>query len=77
MTIGYARRSTAKQDVAGQVAWLGKLGVDDPQVYTDHGYTGRNRKRPALARALEVCRSGDEFVVTPPRPPRTLGPRPP
>jgi DNA invertase Pin-like site-specific DNA recombinase len=64
MKIGYARCSTARQDVAGQVAWLGKLGVDDAQVYTDHGYTGRNRKRPALARALEVCRSGDQLVVT-------------
>lgn len=62
--IGYARCSTKAQDLAGQVAWLGKLGVEQSRIYTDHGYTGRNRKRPSLARALEVARAGDEFVVT-------------
>ena len=61
--VGYARCSTARQDLAAQRATLRRLGVDDERIYVDHGLTGRNRNRPGLAQALAAVRSGDTFVV--------------
>jgi DNA invertase Pin-like site-specific DNA recombinase len=43
VTIGYARVSTAKQDLASQRAGLASLGIDEKRVYVDHGLTGTNR----------------------------------
>lgn len=62
--IGYARVSTAGQDVAAQREGLAALGVDPKLVYVDHGLTGRNRDRPGLAQALAAVRAGDTLVVT-------------
>ena len=39
------------------------MGVDEERIYIDHGYTGRNRERPALEKAQAACREGDEFCV--------------
>ena len=61
--IGYARCSTDKQDLAAQTEALRGLGVADGQIYTDHGLTGRNRKRPGLDQALAAVRAGDTLVV--------------
>lgn len=63
ITIGYARCSTDKQDLAAQKAALEKLGVPAGRVYTDHGLTGTNRARPGLDQALAAVRSGDTLVV--------------
>src|ERR1700693_5449937 len=52
ITIGYARCSTDKQDLAAQKAALEKLGVRPERIYTDHGLTGTNRDRPGLDQAL-------------------------
>jgi DNA invertase Pin-like site-specific DNA recombinase len=62
-TIGYARRSTDKQDLAAQRAALIDLGVAPDRVYVDHGLTGTNRSRPGLDRALTAVRKGDTLVV--------------
>lgn len=64
MLIGYARVSTDEQDAAAQRAGLETLGVTPERVYVDHGLTGTNRARPALAEALAACRDGDTLVVT-------------
>lgn len=64
MLIGYARCSTDAQDVEVQMAGLRRLKVAKSRTYVDHGYTGGNRERPALANALAALRPGDVLVVT-------------
>lgn len=64
MRIGYARVSTAQQDLTAQIDGLGALGVESDNVYTDHGLTGRNRQRPGLGSAIRAVRAGDILVVT-------------
>src|ERR1700735_1633253 len=63
ITIGYARCSTDKQDLAAQKAALEKLGVRPERIYTDHGLTGTNRDRAGLTQALAALRAGDTLVV--------------
>lgn len=63
ITIGYARCSTDKQDLAAQKTALQNLGVAPERIYTDHGMTGTNRARPGLDQALAAVRSGDTLVV--------------
>ncbi|MGW5268353.1 recombinase family protein [Rhodococcus sp. NPDC003994] len=62
--IGYARCSTRGQDLRAQRTALKRLGVDAGSIYTDRGYTGRNRTRPGLADALAAVGEGDTLVVT-------------
>ena len=64
MLIGYARVSTAHQDVAAQRAALHALGVAPERVYVDQGLSGATRERPGLTTALAACRPGDTLVVT-------------
>lgn len=64
MLIGYARVSTADQDLTSQRDALKALGVEPNVIYVDHGLTGSNRARPGLQQALAACRSGDTLVVT-------------
>jgi DNA invertase Pin-like site-specific DNA recombinase len=64
MKIGYARCSTDKQDLTAQTQALLQLGVETDRIYTDHGFTGRNRARPGLEQALAAVRAGDTFVVS-------------
>ena len=63
ITIGYARCSTDKQDLAAQRAALERLGVPPERIYTDHGLTGTSRTRPGLDQALAAVRAGDTLVV--------------
>lgn len=63
LLIGYARVSTADQDLTAQRLALAKLGVDPSRIYTDHGLTGTNRERPGLRVALASCRTGDTLVI--------------
>ncbi len=62
--VGYARVSTAEQDLQPQLDGLAKLGVDPRRVYLDHGLTGKNRSRPGLREALAACHEGSTLVVT-------------
>lgn len=64
MNIGYARVSTAAQDLTAQLDALRALGVHEDNVYVDKGLTGTNRARPGLEKALAAVRDGDTFVVT-------------
>jgi DNA invertase Pin-like site-specific DNA recombinase len=64
MLIGYALVSTTGQDLTAQRDGLRALGVEDDNIYVDHGLTGTNRARPGLREALAASRKGDTFVVT-------------
>ena len=64
LKIGYARVSTAGQDLTAQRDGLAALGVDTDRIYVDHGLTGTSRARPGLREALAACRAGDTLVVT-------------
>ena len=61
--IGYARCSTDKQDLSAQKKALLEMGVTEELIYTDHGLTGSNRKRPGLDQAIAAVREGDTLVV--------------
>ncbi|WP_431836522.1 recombinase family protein [Cellulomonas sp. Y8] len=62
--VGYARCSTAGQDLTAQREALQAMGVEASRVYVDHGLTGTNRDRPGLREALAAVRAGDTLVVT-------------
>ncbi len=55
LKIGYARVSTAAQDLSAQRDALAALGVDAKRIYVDHGLTGTNRELPGLREALAAC----------------------
>lgn len=59
LKVGYARVSTAGQDLTAQRNGLAALGVDPDRIYVDHGLTGTNRARPGLREAMAACRTGD------------------
>lgn len=52
LLIGYARCSTYLEDLTAQNAGLAGLGVQDDQIYVDHGLTGSNKLRPGLQQVL-------------------------
>lgn len=62
--LGYARVSTAGQDLTAQTDALLALGVPVDGVFTDKGMTGTRRDRPGLTSVLAACRPGDTLVVT-------------
>lgn len=64
MRIGYARVSTAEQDLAAQIDALVTLGIEEQDIYVDPGLTGASRARPELRKALDAVGEGDELVVT-------------
>lgn len=51
-------------DEQGQRAALVALGVDADSIYIDHGLTGTDRPRPALAAALSALSARDTLVGT-------------
>jgi len=61
MKFGYARVSTAKQDLTRQIASLENAGCDE--VYCDI-QSGKNMKRAELQKILSKIRENDTFVVT-------------
>lgn len=60
MKVGYARVSTADQDLALQLQALQAAGCD--RIYQEHA-SGAARERPELAKALDCLRAGDQLVV--------------
>jgi DNA invertase Pin-like site-specific DNA recombinase len=64
LLVGYCRCSTDDQDLTAQRQALRRLGVGAKRIYADQGFTGRNRQRPGLDKALAACREGDTLVVT-------------
>ncbi|MFF7976916.1 recombinase family protein [Streptomyces sp. NPDC007905] len=60
---GYARCSTAMQDLTAQREILISLGVPEDRIYLDKRMTGTNRDRPGLDQARASVRAGDTLVV--------------
>ena len=61
MKFGYARVSTAKQDLTRQIMVLEKAGCDE--IYSDV-QSGKNMKRAELQKILSRIRENDTFIVT-------------
>lgn len=62
--LGYARVSTAGQDLDGQLSALAAQGVGSGQIFTDKLSGAVNTERPGLAALLHYAREGDTVVVT-------------
>jgi DNA invertase Pin-like site-specific DNA recombinase len=62
--LGYARVSTAGQDLGAQFAALATAGVDTDRVFTDKLSGSAKTGRPGLAAMLDYARAGDTVVVT-------------
>lgn len=60
-SIGYARVSTADQNMALQLDALREAGVD--RVFRDRGVSGAASARPGLDKCLDHLREGDFLVV--------------
>lgn len=60
-SLGYARVSTLEQNADPQIQALEAGGC--LKVYTDHGVTGTQAKRPQLEKLLDHARADDELVV--------------
>lgn len=59
--IGYARVSTAEQDLALQLDALHAVGAT--RIFEDRGVSGAKTERPGLNAALSFLRDGDTLVV--------------
>lgn len=62
MDIGYARVSTAKQDLDRQIDALRQEGIAGKYIYVDKK-SGSTTNRPGLQKALDQAREGDVIVV--------------
>ncbi|WP_248761356.1 recombinase family protein [Pseudarthrobacter sp. SSS035] len=62
MDIGYARVSTAKQDLARQLDALAAAGINNAHIFVDKK-SGATTDRPGLQDALRHARAGDVIVV--------------
>ncbi|MFD0760247.1 recombinase family protein [Arthrobacter ulcerisalmonis] len=62
MEIGYARVSTAKQDLGRQLDALRAAGIEAAHIHIDKK-SGATRVRPGLTAALGYARAGDVLVV--------------
>jgi len=62
--VGYARVSTERQDLAAQLAELGRLGVERGRIYTDKRTGKATADRAGLREAIAAVRTGDVLVVT-------------
>lgn len=63
MDFGYARVSTAGQDLEVQRAFLTAAGVTPERLHFDHGFTGKNLHREGLRTVLGALREGDKLIV--------------
>ncbi|MGQ1795796.1 recombinase family protein [Kocuria oceani] len=62
MELGYARVSTAKQDLDRQIDALRQVGIAAERIYVDKK-SGATTDRPGLTAALAYARQGDVIVV--------------
>lgn len=62
MLLGYARISTAEQNLDGQIVALTAAGVDASRIYSDTA-SGATTSRPGLDELLRSVREGDVIVI--------------
>jgi DNA invertase Pin-like site-specific DNA recombinase len=63
-TLGYARVSTAGQDLDAQLDTLSAAGVEAERIYTDTLSGAVGTHRPGLSALLDYARDGDTVIVT-------------
>ena len=63
MDLGYARVSTAHQNLDAQLDRLTATGIEPERIWTDK-HSGKDTDRPGLNNLLDYARSGDCIVVT-------------
>lgn len=63
-TLGYARVSTAGQDLDAQLAQLANAGADTGRIFTDKISGAAGSLRPGLTSLLDYARPDDIVVVT-------------
>ena len=61
MIFGYARVSTAYQNLDAQIDALKEVGAE--KIFIEK-LTGKSRQRPGLEKLLEQLRKGDVIIVT-------------
>jgi DNA invertase Pin-like site-specific DNA recombinase len=61
MKVGYARVSTADQNLDLQIKGLKKVGCK--KIFKDEGVSGAKADRPGLQEAIDYVRAGDQIVV--------------
>ncbi|WP_291794036.1 recombinase family protein [Brevibacterium sp.] len=61
--IGYARVSTTEQNPELQVQALMAAGVQERDIFTDHGASGADASRPEWDRCLDYLEAGDTLVI--------------
>ena len=61
-TLGYARVSTAGQDLERQVFKLKEYGIEEENLYTEK-MSGMKNKRPVLQQVMKQLQPGDKIVV--------------
>lgn len=61
LKIGYARVSTAEQNLDLQVSALKAAGCHP--IFTDHGISGCQRDRPEFDKALDMAQGGDTLMI--------------
>jgi len=62
--LGYARVSTAGQELDSQLSALSAAGVEEGRIFSDELSGAVGTARPGLAGLLDYARSGDTVVVT-------------
>ena len=62
-TRGYARVSTAEQNLALQIDALRSAGCDKRQIYTDRASGLRPAERPGLEAAIGALEQGDTLAI--------------
>jgi DNA invertase Pin-like site-specific DNA recombinase len=62
--LGYARVSTAGQDLAAQLATLDAAGIESGRIFTDKLSGSASTDRRGLTAMLDYARAGDTVVVT-------------
>lgn len=62
MKIGYARVSSAGQNLQSQIEALTKAGCE--KIFQEKKSGTKTFNRPELQNALDFCREGDQFTVT-------------
>ncbi|MCD8019067.1 MAG: recombinase family protein [Clostridiales bacterium] len=60
---GYVRVSTQDQNLDRQIIALDEYGVLKENIFSDHGFSGKDFNRPAYQKMLQTIVSGDMLVI--------------
>ncbi|MCD7980826.1 MAG: recombinase family protein [Clostridiales bacterium] len=61
--IGYVRVSTQEQNLDRQLKAMDEYGVPKENVFSDHGFSGKDFNRPAYQDMVAILEKGDTLVI--------------